>query len=276
MSDIMGRNFRERRREKKFEKSQAGIEEQRKELKKALHAGNTAQLEKFTSAKALIKGMIPYILLGGVLGLVEYELVGPYYTIGSLGAYVPIIYLYSRGLRTRNGVFLMVPTSNFLDYDRLFVSNEIWDLVEKKTGLTLDMGKMNGNVTYWCIKVEYLPGSNIPQMVEIAWAHYNRVRYAMFASVFDNLTELLKDTLLEVAKLKKMGRVETITEATRQTEENIEAITSAYRDKLFNVIQKQKISEEEANTYEKEVSELLKNPDYLRALIKQKNEEDKK
>ena len=87
----------------------------------------------------------------------------------------------------------MVPTSDFMDWERLFISDEIWSLVEKETGLTLESGRINGRITYWCIEVKYLEGSNIPWFVNIAWAHYNRAKYAMFQSVLDDLTRMLKD-----------------------------------------------------------------------------------
>ena len=279
MKDDSGRGWLERHREKSFEKWHKSEEERKEELKKAFRdksGENISRLSRFISFRSLARTMIPQLIIGGILAYIEYVLVGPIYTIISIAVYIPMIYLYSRTLRTRDGVFLMVPTSDFLDWDRLFVSEDIWSLVEKKAGLTLESGRINGRITYWCIDVKYLDGSSIPYWVDIAWAHYNRAKYAMFESVLDDLTDMLQDTLLEVAKLRKMGRVESITEGTRQTSENIDAITSAYRDNVFNVIQKQKISEEEANTYEKEVADLLKNPEYLRALIKKKNEEDKK
>ena len=62
-------------------------------------------------------------------------------------------------------------------------------------------------ITYWCVEIKYLEGSNIPWFVDIAWAHYNRAKYAMFQSVLDDLTTMLKDALLEVAKLKQTGDV---------------------------------------------------------------------
>jgi len=112
--------------------------------------------------------------------------------------------------------------------------------------------------------------------VDIAWAHYNRAKYAMFASVIDDLTRMLEKTLLEVAKLKKMSKVEAITEATRQTDETIDAITSAHRDSIMAVIRRQKLGAGEADAYEKEVQDLLSNPEYVRALIREKKEVDGK
>lgn len=277
MKDSMGRGFWERRREKSFDKLHKTEEERREELRKAFHdksGENIARLSKFVSFRSLLRAMLPQLIIGVILGYVEYDLVGPIYTIISVIVYVPMIYLYSRTLRTRNGVFLMVPTSDYMDWERLFISEEIWSLVEKKTGLTLESGRINGRITYWCVDVKYLEGSGIPYWVDIAWAHYNRAKYAMFQSVLDDLTQMLKDALLEVAKLRKMGRVESIVEATRQSSENIDAITSAYREKVMTVIRKQKVSDEEAQAYEREVNDLLQNPEYLRALIKKKNEGD--
>ena len=271
MKDAMGRGFWERRREKAFEKSQKTVEERREELRKAFQTKsgeNISRLMKFVSFRSLIKAMLPQLIIGGILAYVEYDLVGPIYTMVSILVYVPMIYLYSKTLRTRNGVFIMVPTSDFMDWERLFISDEIWSLVEKKTGLTLESGRINGRITYWCVEVRYLEGSNIPWYVDIAWAHYNRAKYAMFQSVLDDLTTMLKDALLEVAKLKQTGDVKSITEGTRQSRELIEAITSAHRDSIMSVLRKERLTEQENEVYEREVEELLSNPEYLRALLR--------
>jgi len=276
MKDAMGRGFWERRREKAFEKSQKTTEERREELKKAFQTKsgeNISRLLRFVSFRSLLKAMLPQLIIGGILAYVEYDLVGPIYTSVSILVYVPMIYLYSKTLRTRNGVFIMVPTSDFMDWERLFISDEIWSLVEKKTGLTLESGRINGRITYWCVEVRYLEGSNIPWYVDIAWAHYNRAKYAMFQSVLDDLTTMLKDALLEVAKLKQTGDVKSITEGTRQSRELIEAITSAHRDSIMSVLRKERLTEEENRVYEEEVEELLKNPQYLDALIKKRGEQ---
>ncbi len=271
MKDAKGMGFWEHRRERSFEKLHKTEEERREELRKAFQdksGKNIARLSKFVSFRSLLKAMVPQLIIGIILGYVEYDLVGLIYTIISVIVYAPMIYLYSRTLRTRNGVFLMVPTSNFMDWERLFISEEIWSLVEKKTGLTIESGRINGRVTYWCIDVNYLEGSSVPYFVNIAWAHYNRAKYAMFQSVLDDLTKMLADALLEVAELTKTGRIKGISEGIRMSEENMEAMTSAYRDNIMSVVRKQKISEEEAKVYEKEIDELLQNPTYLEALIK--------
>ena len=276
MKDAMGRGFWERRREKAFEKSQKTVEERREELRKAFQTKsgeNISRLMKFVSFRSLLKAMLPQLIIGGILAYVEYDLVGPIYTMISILVYVPMIYLYSKTLRTRNGVFIMVPTSDFMDWERLFISDEIWSLVEKKTGLTLESGRINGRITYWCVEVKYLEGSSIPWFVDIAWAHYNRAKYAMFQSVLDDLTTMLKDALLEVAKLKQTGDVKSITEGTRQSRELIEAITSAHRDSIMSVLRKERLTEQENEVYEREVEELLKNPQYLDALIKKRGDQ---
>jgi hypothetical protein len=276
MKDAMGRGFWERRREKAFEKSQKTVEERREELRKAFQTKsgeNISRLMKFVSFRSLIKAMLPQLIIGGILAYVEYDLVGPIYTMVSILVYVPMIYLYSKTLRTRNGVFIMVPTSDFMDWERLFISDEIWSLVEKKTGLTLESGRINGRITYWCVQVRYLEGSSIPWFVDIAWAHYNRAKYAMFQSVLDDLTTMLKDALLEVAKLKQTGDVKSITEGTRQSRELIEAITSAHKDSIMSVLRKERLTEQENEVYEREVEELLSNPEYLRALLRKKGGE---
>jgi hypothetical protein len=273
MKDAMGRGFWERRREKAFEKSQKTVEERREELKRAFQTKsgeNISRLTRFVSFRSLIKAMLPQLIIGAILAYVEYDLVGSIYTMVSILVYVPMIYLYSKTLRTRNGVFIMVPTSDFMDWERLFISDEIWSLVEKKTGLTLESGRINGRITYWCVEVKYLEGSSIPWFVDIAWAHYNRAKYAMFQSVLDDLTTMLKDALLEVAKLKQTGDVKSITEGTRQSRELIEAITSAHKDSIMSVLRKERLTEQENEVYEREVEELLSNPEYLRALLRKK------
>ena len=252
MKDAMGRGFWQRRRENAFEKSQKTTEERREELKKAFQTKsgeNISRLMRFVSSRSLLKAMLPQLIIGGILAFVEYDLVGSIYTLVSVLVYVPMIYLYSKTLRTRNGVFIMVPTSDFMDWERMFISDEIWSLVEKKTGLTLESGRINGRITYWCVEVRYLEGSNIPWFVDIAWAHYNRAKYAMFQSVLDDLTTMLKDSLLEVAKLKQTGDVKSITEGTRQSRELIGAITSAHKDSIMSVLRKERLTEEENMAY---------------------------
>ena len=276
MKDAMGRGFWQRRRENAFEKSQKSIEDRREELKKAFQTKsgeNISRLMKFVSFRSLLKSMLPQLIIGAMLAYVEYDLVGPIYTIVSILVYVPMIYLYSKTLRTRNGVFIMVPTSDYMDWERMFISDEIWSLVEKKTGLTLESGRINGRITYWCVEIKYLEGSNIPWFVDIAWAHYNRAKYAMFQSVLDDLTTMLKDALLEVAKLKQTGDVKAITEGTRQSRELIESITSSHRDSLMSVLKKERLREEENRVYEEEVEDLLSNPEYIRALLRKKGGE---
>jgi hypothetical protein len=276
MKDAMGKGFWQRRRENAFEKSQKTTEERREELKKAFQTKsgeNISRLMKFVSFRSLLKAILPQLIIGGILAFVEYDLVGSIYTLVSVLVYVPMIYLYSKTLRTRNGVFIMVPTSDFMDWERMFISDEIWSLVEKKTGLTLESGRINGRITYWCVEIKYLEGSSIPWFVDIAWAHYNRAKYAMFQSVLDDLTTMLKDSLLEVAKLKQTGDVKSITEGTRQSRELIGAITSAHKDSIMSVLRKERLTEEENMVYEGEVEQLLKNPQYLDALIKKRGEE---
>ena len=271
----MGRGYWQRRRENAFEASSRNASERSEALKQAMQTKsgeNVGRLMKFVSFRSMLRTMLPQLIIGVILAYIEYDLVGFVYTLISIFVYVPMIYLYSRSLRTRNGVFIMVPTSDFMDWERLFISDEIWSLIEKKTGLTLESGKINGRVTYWCTDIKYLEGTNIPWYLEIAWAHYNRAKYAMFESVLDDLTEMLKDTLLELAKEKKMGRVESIVEATKQAKETIDSITSAHRDSIMQVMRKQKITEEEAEVYDKEVQELLNNPEYIRAMIRKKKE----
>ena len=194
MKDATGRGFWERRREKAFEKFHQSEEQRREELKKALQTKsgeNISRLTRFVSFRSLIRAMLPQLIIGGILAYVEYDLVGFIYTAVSILVYLPMIYFYSRTLRTRNGVFIMVPTSDFMDWERMFISDEIWSLVEKKTGLTLESGRINGRITYWCVAVRYLEGSNIPWYVDIAWSHYNRPRYPKFQSVQDDLTTTL-------------------------------------------------------------------------------------
>ena len=274
MKDRQGRGWFERHKEKSFE---SGFHDDFKaELKKAMDEnGNIESLRRFTSKSSLIKSMIPQIMLGIFLAYIEYRIIGLLYTVGSLGIFIPGITMYSRSLRTRTGTFLMVPVDDAMDWERIFVSEEIWSLVKKKTGLTLEQGKINGRITYWCTEVKFLPGTNIPWFVEIAWAHYNRAKYMMFSSIIDDLTDMLKETLLEVAKLKKTGKVEAIAEGTRQTKEMIDAIETAFRSDVHEIVRKQEIDEEQAEIQEKRVNELLNNPTFLKALIEKKKGEEK-
>ncbi len=271
MKDRQGRGWIERRREKTFE---SGFHDDFKaELRDAIKNTNIEALKKFTSRRSLIKSLLPQLLVGAFLAYIEYRIVGLLFTIGSLAIFIPALTMYSRSLRTRSGTFLMVPTDDAMDWERIFVSEEIWALVKKKTGLTLEQGKINGRLTYWCTEVKFIPGTNIPYFVDIAWAHYNRAKYMMFSSIIDDLTDMLKETLLEVAKLKKTGKVEAIAEGTRQTREMIDAIETAFRSDVHEIVRKQEIDEQQAEIQEKKVNELLNNPTFLKALIEKKKGE---
>lgn len=273
MRDRQGRSWMERRREKSFE---SGFHDEfQAEIRSAIENTNIDALRKFTSRRSLLKSLLPQLIIGGLLAFVEYKIIGIIFTLGSLAVFIPLLTGYSRSLRTRSGTFLMVPTDDTMDWDRIFVSDEIWQLVKKKEGLTLEQGKINGRLTYWCTEVKYIPETNIPYYVDIAWAHYNRAKYMMFASVIDDLTSMLKDTLLEVAKLKKMGKIEAITEGTRQTRDLIDGIESAFRANVHDIVRKERVDTEQAGLYEKNVNELLNNPTFMRALVEKRKDQEK-
>lgn len=274
MKDIQGRSWKERRRENKFEKSFGDQDELNINLKDVMqHPEHIETLRKFTSGRSLIKSLLPQLIIGGIIAYIEYDLIGIVYTVVSLVVFYPIIYLYAMSLRTRTGLFLMVLDEDGMDFERLFVSEQIWSLVNKKTGLTLEQSKINGRITYWCSDAKFLDGTNIPYYVEIAWAHYNRTKYMMFSSVIDDLTDMLKETLLEVAKLKQMSKAEAITEGTRQTKEMIDTIETAFRSDVHEILQKQGTAGEQASLYEQNVNELLNDPTFLRALIEKRKKE---
>lgn len=273
MRDQQGRTRLQRWRENRFEKSfQDDLAADLKEVME--HPENVAVLKKFTSSRSLIKSILPQLILGSLIAYVEYRLVGPIYTIISLVVLFPLLYGYSLSLRTRNGSFIMYPSDDAMDWEKLFVSEQIWALVNKKTGLTLEEGRINGRITYWCTDVKFLPGTQIPFYVEIAWAHYNRAKYMMFASIIDDLTQLLKETLLEVAKLKKTSQVQAISEATRQTEEMVKSIEMAFRKDVHEIINSQAMDNAQAQLMEKNVNELLENPTFLKALIEKRKKEE--
>ncbi len=273
MSDRQGRGILERMREKRFE---SGFHDDLKtELKQVFDEnGNIEALRKYTSTKSLVKSLIPQFAGGILLAYIDYRIVGTLFALISIAVFLPIVLIYSRSLRTRSGIFLMVPEDDAMDWERIFVSDEIWSLVKKKTGLTLEQGKINGRITYWCTEAKFLDGTNMPYYVEIAWAHYNRAKYMMFSSIIDDLTDMLKETLLEVAKLKKTGKVTAIAEGTRQTREMIDAIETAFRADVHEIVRKQEIDEQQAEIQEERVNELLNNPTFLRALIKKKGGEE--
>ena len=273
MKDAQGRGRIQRWKEDRFE---SGFHDEfNAELKQALdHPENLEILRKFISKRSMVKALIPHLIVGVMIAYVEFRLIGILYTILSLIVLFPLLYGYSISLRTRNGTFIMYPTDDALDWQRLFVAEPVWNLVNKKTGLTLEHSKINGRLAYWCTDVEFLSGTNIPYYVEIAWAHYNRAKYLMFAGVLDDLTAMLKDTLLEVAKLKKTSQVEAIVEGTRQTDERLKAIEMAFRNNVHEIVKGNSIDRSQADLMEENVNELLKNPTFMKALIEKNKRND--
>ena len=74
-------------REKKNEKIQKKLEDQRKQAEdQAMRS-----ISNYTSTRAILKKSVPMIMLGLVLAAVEYMLIGAIYTIVSLLIYIPVL-----------------------------------------------------------------------------------------------------------------------------------------------------------------------------------------
>lgn len=273
MKDEEGRGFFQRRKEQFLKKSMDIENEQKKALGKALRdqaGNNTAELMKFLSFRSILRAMLPQLIIGTLIAIVEYELVGFTYTLASIAIYVPIIYVYSKTLRRRRTkqIFVPAPQRGNRAFDILSISEEIWELIKKEEGLTIAVLDFNGRDTIVCERAEFIANTLIPTSVKEAWSTFNYVEFMLLRPLLEKLTDLVKEMMLENTELTETMDIKSIVEAKRQTKETIESITSAHLDSIMAVLKKIETTTNDVKTKNEHVLELLNDPRHLDEVIK--------
>ena len=230
--------FWERRREKKFIKSEHEIRERgKKALEEAKQGSDEARRKvlAYASWKAIVRKSIPQIFLGLILAYVEYLIIGLEYTLGSVVVLMPIIYLYTKSLRSVNGVYLLEVSTGTGSTQiwRYLIPTELWALIEFKHPLVPGMVKMNGHDVYLATKVWMIEGTNLIYRVRLSWFHFNQLEYARNRDVLEKAIEFATNLAMENSELEKLRHMEAVLEGKRQKKEELDLIDSAYRENPF-------------------------------------------
>ena len=254
-------------KEKKAAKVHEAIQEERQKVEE--EAKKTVR--DYTSRREIARRSIPQIIFGAVLAIVEYKIIGAYYTLASLVVFIPVMYVYTRSLMAPHGKYLLVVdvSGDNTNIVRYFIPDELWGFIKFDHPLVPGMITFNHEDTYLSTGVEMLEGSNIIWKVHLAWLHFNQLEYARNRGILEKSLSFATNISLENAELEKMKEMLAIQEGKRQTSDRLKTIQMAYRDDA-NVL-RQKIAEMQAKINE----EVKMNNDLLFG-EKEKNEENGK
>ena len=226
----------DRRREKRFASSERKARDAAKKALGDAQSGGDDESKRrilaYASWRSLLRKSLPQILLGLILGYVEYRIIGFTYTVGSALAFVPIVYLYTKSLRAPNGVYLMEISAEkgTMEIWRYLIPVELWGLMKFDHPLVPGTIRMNGHDVYLATKVHMIEGTNLIHRVQLAWFHFNQLEYARNREVLEKAVAFATQLSLENAELEKMREFLAVAEGKRQKRETLALIDRAYRD----------------------------------------------
>jgi hypothetical protein len=228
--------FWEKRRQKKFSEASAAIARESKEaVKQALDAKDEEaknRIKQFGSWKNTFKKSMPQIVIGILLAIVEYKIIGGIYTAASIALFTVLMYFYTKSLRPARGKYLLEISvdSGATEIIRYLIPEEIWNLMEWDHPLVPGSVRMNGSDVFLATKTWKVDGTNLIYKVKLAWFHFNQLEYARSKPVLVRALEFATKLAHENTELEKLNNIMSVLEGKRQTGERISAISSAYRD----------------------------------------------
>lgn len=215
-------SFWEERRGKKIRKeTQEQIKEQKEILEEAkTEASSKNNIIAFLSLKTQIRKMLPYILVSGALGYIEYRLIGLIYTVISIAVYVPMIFVYTKSLQSHSGNTLMVSdiSNGFTDMDTYLIPDELWRLIHFDFPPMPSIIRYNGRTTYVAYSVKKIPGTDIFYSVKLALAHTDQGAYMLGRGAMDRLQTLVYNMAEEISELKNLKNLQAKMEGIREKE----------------------------------------------------------
>ncbi len=265
-------SLRERRREKEARKMDEKIVKKKAEIENN-RTGQPAQSSKdeetrdnvrdFTSWRTTLKKSIPQIFLGLVLAYVEYRLIGPIFTVGSLAIYIPIVFFYSKSLREARGKYLLLidKESGQVKILRYLVPEELWDLISFDHPLVPGMVEFNGRETFIATKVWTLPGSDIIYRVKLAWLHFNQLEYARNSGVLEKAIAFATNLALENTEVERTKELLSVMEGKRQAKEQFTMIDRANHEDPSVLRERVRQSEDKISRLVKANEDLLFGPE---------------
>ena len=227
-------------REKKNEKIQKKLEDQRKQAEDQARKS----IADYTSTRSIIRKSLPMILLGLVLAGVEYIIIGAIYTIVSLLIYMPMLYFYTKSVRPVRGKYLgeVSHSGGHMKINRYLVPDELFELIDFGKPIAPATIEINGHEGYLATKVKKLENGTI-YAADLAWIHFNLLKFATEAEVLEKAVEFATNLELENAELDKLKTFESVLEGKRQKKEQLELIDKAYRENPMEL--KRRIEEQQ-------------------------------
>ncbi|MHB1708767.1 MAG: hypothetical protein ACYCT2_04745 [Thermoplasmataceae archaeon] len=230
--------FWQRRKEKKFARSERLIREDSRrtfDRAKALAGADEEARRRilaYSSWRATVRKALPQILVGCTLAYVEYSLIGLPYTAGSMAAYVPLMYLYTKSVRPHRGRYLLEVSihKGSTAITRYVIPEELWDLIEFDHPLVPGMIRFNGRDTFLATRTWKIEGTNLIYKVKLAWLHFNQLEYARNREILEKALSFATNLSLENAELDKMKGFLSIMEGKRQKKEQLDLVDRAYRE----------------------------------------------
>ena len=247
----------ERWREKRNEKIEKKLEDQRKQAEDQARRN----ISDYTSTRSILRKSVPMIMLGLVLSAVEYILIGAIYTIVSLLIYMPLLYFYTKSVRPVRGKYLGEVSHNggHLKLNRYLVPDELFELIDFGKPIVPSTMEINGHEAYLATKVKKLDNGTI-YAAELAWFHFNLLEFATEADVLDKAVEFATNLELENAELDKLKSFEAVMEGKRQKKEQLELIDQAYRENPFELHRRIEEQEKKIDALVKQNESLLYGP----------------
>ena len=230
--------FWQKRKEKKFAKTEALIRQESKrtfEKAKAMASSDEDARKRvlaYSSWRASVRKALPQIATGMVLAYVEYNLIGLPYTLGSMAVYIPLMYFYTKSVRQHRGRYLLEISIHrgSTEITRYVIPDELWDLIEFDHPLVPGMIRFNGRDTFLAVRTWKIEGTNLIYKVKLAWLHFNQLEYARDREVLEKALAFATNLSLQNAELDKMKNFQSILEGKRQKKEELDLIDRSYRD----------------------------------------------
>ncbi|KJE49313.1 hypothetical protein [Acidiplasma sp. MBA-1] len=227
-------------REKRNQKIEQKLEDQRKQAEEQARMN----VQNYTSRKAILKKSLPMIFLGAVLACVEFIIIGAVYTIVSLLIYMPLLYFYTKSVRPLRGKYLgeVSHSGGHMKINRYLVPDELFELIDFGKPIAPATIEINGHEGYLATKVKKLDNGTI-YAADLAWVHFNVLKFATEADVLDKAVEFATNLELENAELDKLKTFESVLEGKRQKKEQLDLIDKAYRENPLEL--KRRIEEQQ-------------------------------
>ena len=251
-------------REKKIRKENQRYADSQKEILNSVKTDDQGKrnIAAYTSSRKVLRKLLPYIVLSGILAFIEYKLIGLEYTIGSIAVYVPLMYIYTRSLQNRAGVYLLTldRESGQARLDTYIIPNELWGLIHFTYPPVPSWFTLNGRMAYVARKVKRLPGTNIFYHIDLAYAHSSPVDAMFGMDAVDRLSEMAYNLEKENTELKNLKNLQSLIEGVNEKEEAIEMM-SKYKGSPLDIAREIKKHEDNINRIVQQNRDLIDPPD---------------